>query len=167
MMRYLTAFLLLLTPTSQLIADETGEHSRLVPVTTATNLNIDGESARKEKKAILLLVSQEHCSYCMQIKREVIGPMIRGGSYTDSLLIRELMLDGVSTVIDFKGDKRDNHNFAHDYKVSVTPTLLFLDGEGKELAEKMVGMQTPDMYYYYVDQSVQEAINALSGKPGE
>ncbi|PLX59810.1 thioredoxin family protein [Sedimenticola selenatireducens] len=158
-MKYLLATLLLLLTTT-LFADD-AEHTSFAAITTATDLHADGKTAKTENKAILLLVSQEHCSFCVQIKREVISPMLRSGNYTDTLLIRELILDGVSTVIDFKGTQRDNHSFAYDYKVSVTPTLLFLDAEGKELSEQMVGIQTPDMYYYYVDQSVQEEIKAI------
>jgi len=163
-MKYLVPTLFLLL-TSPLFADET-EHLSSIAITVATDLNADGKTARTGNKAILLLVSQEHCSYCIQIKREVIGPMLRSGDYKETLLIREITLDGVSTVIDFKGITRDNHNFVYDYKVSVTPTLLFLDGEGRELSEQMVGMQTPDMYYYYVDQSVQEALKALTHQTG-
>jgi thioredoxin-related protein len=29
------------------------------------------------------------------------------------------------------------------YKVFVTPTILFLDGGGSELAERMIGINTP------------------------
>lgn len=159
-MKYLLTTLLLLLTTT-LFADD-AEHASLAAITTATDLHADGKTASTETKVILLLVSQEHCSFCVQIKRDVIGPMLRGGDYKETLLIRELILDSASTIIDFKGTQRDTHSIADDYKVSVTPTLLFLDPEGKELSEQMVGIQTPDMYYYYVDQSVQEAIKAIT-----
>ncbi|WP_260291074.1 thioredoxin family protein [Sedimenticola hydrogenitrophicus] len=163
-MKYLTALFAVLLFIAPLHADDDREHAALASVTVATNLQADGEIARKGRKALLLLVSREECSYCIQIKREVIGPMLRSGDYDDRLLIRELRLDGVSTVIDFQGVARDSHNVAYDYKASVTPTLLFLDADGKELTAKMVGIQTPDMYYYYVDQSIQEAIEALDSR---
>jgi thioredoxin-related protein len=166
-MKYLAALFPVLLFIAPLHADAEREHAALASVTIATNLQADGESARKARKAILLLVSQEECSYCIQIKREVIGPMIRSGDYEDRLLIRELLLDGVSTVIDFQGVARDSHNVAYDYQASVTPTLLFLDADGKELTAKMVGISTPDMYYYYVDQSIQEAIEELGSRPGQ
>lgn len=165
-MKYLAALLTTLLSVSATFAANHDAHPSLVSVPAAVDLKADGKIARKENKAILILVSQEHCSYCVQIKQEVIGPMIRGGSYENALLIRELPLDGASTVIDFKGVTRDNHSFAYDYKVSMTPTLLFLDSNGQELSEKMVGMQTADMYYYYVDQSIQAAIAKLGHPSG-
>lgn len=157
-MKYLITLLGLLIGLSPAMASE---HDLLVPVVEATDLYADGQSARAEEKAILLLVSQEQCSFCVQIKQEVIGPMIRSGDYENRLIIRELLLDTGSEVIDFKGVHRESPDFAHDYKVSLTPTLLFLDANGKELTAKMVGIQTPDMFYYYVDQSIQEALGNL------
>lgn len=165
-MKHLLPSLLLLISALPLQAGD-AEPLSTPAITAATNLSTDGKTAKQERRAILLLVSQEHCSFCIQIKREVIGPMLRSGDYEDTLLIRELTIDDAATVIDFRGTERDSSRFALDYNVSVTPTLLFLDGEGRELVEQMVGIQTPDMYYYYVDQSVQEAIQTLAQKSGE
>jgi thioredoxin-related protein len=161
-MKYLLTLLGLLIslPPAMAIENET-DHEISVPVIEASNLYSEGQSARIEGKAILLLISQDHCSFCVQIKQEVIGPMIRSGNYSKRLIIRELLLDTGSYVIDFKGVRRENHDFSYDYKVTLTPTLLFLDADGKELATKMVGIQTPDMFYYYVDQSIQEALETL------
>ncbi|WP_052761132.1 thioredoxin family protein [Sedimenticola thiotaurini] len=158
-MKYLLPSLLLLI-SSSLLAEET--NALPVSITTATDLSSDGKKALEENRAILLLISQDHCSYCMQIKREVIAPMILSGDYKDTLLIREIAIDRAETLIDFKGVEKDNSKFAYEYNVAVTPTLLFLSGEGKEVIEQMVGMQTPDMYYFYVDQSVQAAIRAVN-----
>ncbi len=159
-MKYLLSSLLILL-SSPLIAEDTNPIPSIT-ITSATDLRSDGKKALEGNKAILLLVSQDHCSYCMQIKREVITPMILSGDYKDTLLIRELAIDRADTLIDFKGVEKDNSKFAYDYNVAVTPTLLFLNGEGKELTEQMVGMPTPEMYYYYVDQSVQAAIRAVA-----
>jgi thioredoxin-related protein len=161
-MKYLMTFLGLLIGLPLALATENEtDHEKLISVVEASNLYADGQSARIEGKAILLLISQEHCSFCVQIKQEVIGPMIRSGAYNKRLIIRELLLDTSSDVIDFKGVRRGNHDFSYDYKVTLTPTLLFLDAAGNELAAKMVGIQTPDMFYYYVDQSIQEALGSL------
>ncbi|WP_428603321.1 thioredoxin family protein [Sedimenticola sp.] len=165
-MKQLTALFLSLSALV-IFSESQAEYSPSTSTITATNLQADGEAAQRDNKAILLLVSQEHCSYCVAIKRDVIVPMIMSGNYKNNLLIRELHLDGTSTVIDFDGVERDSYHFTYNYKVSVTPTLLFLDGRGKELAEKMVGFQTPDMYYYYVDQSIQESLKRLGMKTGQ
>ncbi len=160
-MKHLTILLCLLANISVTTASGHGGEHEHIGVIEATDLQADGQRARQEKRAIMLLVSQEHCSFCVQIKQEVIGPMIKSGAYENRLIIRELLLDTGSDVIDFKGVRRESHDFSYDYKVSLTPTLLFLDANGNELVEKMVGIQTPDMFYYYVEQSVQAAISSL------
>ncbi|MCW8944715.1 MAG: thioredoxin fold domain-containing protein [Sedimenticola sp.] len=160
-MKYLTILLGLLASISLTAASVHGGEHEQIGVIEATNLQADGQKAQQEKRAIMLLVSQEHCGFCVQIKQEVIGPMIKSRAYENRLIIRELLLDTGSDVIDFRGVRRESHDFSYDYKVSLTPTLLFLDANGNELVEKMVGIQTPDMFYYYVDQSVQAAIGSL------
>ena len=83
-MKYLMIFLGLLIgfPLALATENET-DHEKLISVVEASNLYADGQSARIEGKAILLLISQEHCSFCVQIKQEVIGPMIRSGAYNN------------------------------------------------------------------------------------
>jgi len=47
------------------------------------------------------------------------------------------------------------------YKVFVTPTILFLDGGGSELAERMIGINTPEMYGGYLDNCINTALYAI------
>ena len=51
--------------------------------------------------------------------------------------------------------------FARRYGVFVTPTLLFLGPDGEELAEQMVGINTVEMYFHYVSESIQEGLKRL------
>ncbi len=130
----------------------------------ARDLSADAALARRGKMPIMLLVSQDHCPFCDQIKREILNPMIVSGEYRDRLLIREIFIDLGTRVRDFKGSEIDSSSFTQQYQVYLTPTLLFLDSDGNELVERMVGIQTPEMFFYYVDRSVQEAIAAFPGK---
>ena len=130
----------------------------------AVDFSTDAALSRREKMPILLLVSQDHCPFCVQIKREILSPMVASGEYRERLLIREIFIDLGTRVRDFKGKLVDSSTFALGYKVYLTPTLLFLDPDGKELTERIVGIQTPELFFYYVDHAVQQAIDALSGK---
>lgn len=130
----------------------------------ASDFSIDAVPARRERMPILLLVSQNYCPFCVQIKKEILGPMVASGEYLDRLLIREIFIDLGSNVRDFKGKLLTSSAFAHGYNVYLTPTLLFLDPDGNELTERIVGIQTPEMFFYYVDYAVQEAIAAFPGK---
>ena len=136
-------------------------HSQLVELTEARDMSADGKLAREGGMPILLLVSQLTCPYCEQIKREILHPMVVAGDYRGELLIRELYMDTHGRIRDFKGRHVDNSQFAYGYDVYLTPTLLFLGPDGRELTKRMVGINTPEFYFYYVDQAIQSAISAL------
>lgn len=132
-----------------------------VSIPEATNFSVDGRQAAAEDRMIMLLISQVHCPYCMLIKEEIIHPMIRGKDYADRLLIRELFIDMEGIINDFDGKPVDAAAFAHQHGARLTPTLLFLDAKGNELTERMIGINTPEMYFYYVDQSIRKALSAM------
>jgi thioredoxin-related protein len=132
-----------------------------VELTEARDMSADGKLSRKGGMPILLLVSQLTCPYCEQIKREILHPMVVAGDYKGELLIRELYMDTRGRIRDFRGRYVDNSQFAYGYGVHLTPTLLFLGPDGRELTKRMVGINTPEFYFYYVDQAIQSAIAAL------
>ena len=90
--------------------------------------------------------------------------MIVSGEFHNRLLIREIYINLGGRIRDFKGEELDNSSFALGYKVYLTPTLLFLGPDGNELTERIVGIQTPEMFYFYVERAIQEAISAFPGK---
>ena len=122
------------------------------------------ERAARERRVILLLVSQKTCPYCHLIKEEIIRPMILGGDFKDQILIRELFMDNGEMIVDFQKKQQEARDFVREYGVSVTPTLLFLGADGKQLEEKMTGINTVEMYWYYLSQSIQKAIDRLEDK---
>ncbi len=117
--------------------------------------------ARDQNRVILVSVTQEFCPYCHKIKEEILKPMLLSGEYEDKVLIRELSIDPGETVIDFDGRPAMAEHFADGYKVWVTPTLLFLGPDGAELSPRMLGVQTVEMYGYYVDESIDRALQRL------
>jgi len=139
------------------------------PVFAADNVKIHevkdlaavGEQAAARRLPILLMFSAEHCTYCTRLEEDFLKPMLRSGDYDDRVLIRKMKIDSYDKVRDFKGDKVSAAEVADRYNVFVTPTVVFIDGNGMELAEKRVGLTTPDFYGGYLDQSIKEALNIL------
>ncbi len=123
-----------------------------------------GARARREGRLLVVLVSQHDCPYCMLIKSEIIRPMIKARDFGDSILLGELFMDQGEWVTDFRGRRVPAADFVRDYGVAVTPTLLFLGPDGKELAKKMVGINTVEMYFHYVSESIEEALRRLRGR---
>ncbi|MEW7982692.1 MAG: thioredoxin fold domain-containing protein, partial [gamma proteobacterium symbiont of Phacoides pectinatus] len=118
----------------------------MTEITKVTDLAADA----RHGLPILLLVSQDHCPFCVQIKRDILHPMLLAGDYRGQILIRELYIDPGVSVLDFEGQRIPAIDYAHGLGVNLTPTLLFLDPRGKELAERIIGINTPEMFYFQV-----------------
>lgn len=141
---------------SQLLAADSHQ-----PLPIASSLFKDALLAKKGQRPILLMISQDHCPFCDLLKREVLHPMMISGDYDDKVVIRELFIDLSDSVQDFNNQKVDAADFAHSYNVYVTPTLLFLDQQGHELAKRLVGVNTVEMFSYYLDSAIDEAQGKL------
>ncbi len=120
-----------------------------------------GDESRDKRLPILLMFSAEHCSYCIRLEEDFLKPMLRSGDYEDKILIRKLKIDDFTAIRDFKGESVTPGEFAERYRVYVTPTVVFLDGEGSQLAKKRVGLSTPEFYGGYLDQSIDTALDVL------
>jgi len=129
-----------------------------VAVPVATDLQQLGAQARDLRLPILLSFSALDCSYCDLLEEEFLEPMLLSGEYTDRIIIRKLVLDNGSRVGDFAGRQTDATLLSDRYRIFVTPTILFLDADGRELAERMVGINTPEMFGGYLDNCIETAL---------
>ena len=130
-----------------------------VPV--ADNLHQDGRQALARQLPILLAFSADDCSYCELLEEDFLQPMLLSGEYEDRIIIRKLILDNGSDVMDFNGRQTEATRLSDHYRVFVTPTILFVDGNGRELAERMVGINTPELFGGYLDACVETALAGI------
>ena len=114
-------------------------------------------TAQRRRLPIVLLVSRSDCSYCMVIKDEVLNPMMKSGEYDDQALIAELMLDAAEPLRWFDGEHGIRDELASRFEADVTPTLLFLGPDGTELAGRIRGINTPELFGFYVDRAIGTA----------
>jgi thioredoxin-related protein len=128
----------------------------------AANNFFEDAKTQGDARVSVVMISQRGCSYCELIHDDFLNPMHKGGQYKDRALFRELKIDSNSTLIDFDGQEITPKGFANRYKASLTPTLLFLSHKGEPLAPNMVGVNTPEFYGYYLDQSIDKAIRLLN-----
>jgi thioredoxin-related protein len=111
-----------------------------VPI--ARNLNADAQLAHNRQLPILLAFMAIECSYCELLEEEFLQPMLLGGEYRDKVIMRKLILDNGSRLIDFSGQRID---------------ATRLDEKGTELAERMVGINTPELFGGYLDDCIETA----------
>lgn len=120
-----------------------------------------GEEARQRQLPILIAVSRAYCPFCAKLREEILRPMLISGDYDDRVLMREFFMDSGEAVRDFAGNAQSAGGFANGYRVWVTPTLLFLGPDGRELHPRLLGINTPEMYGYYVDEAINDALRRL------
>ncbi|SFG11492.1 thioredoxin family protein [Neptunomonas qingdaonensis] len=133
-------------------------HASSLPA--GNNFNLDAELLG-ESRILVVMISQSDCSYCQLVHDDFLAPMHSGGRYQQKALFRELKIDTNSALLDFDGQQITPKQFAKKYQSTFTPTLLFLDNKGNPLVANMVGINTPEFYGYYLDQSIDEAITRL------
>ena len=115
-----------------------------------------GRQAIQQRKVIFLEVSASYCGYCKTLEEHIIKPMLRSGDYDDYVMIRKLNIDSHLTLIDFDGSKTTPAQFSYKRDASLTPTLLFFDGKGKEVSKRILGVNTLELYGQYVDDALQQ-----------
>ncbi len=123
----------------------------------AQDLHTDGRLAQQKQLPILLAFTANYCSYCDLLEEDFLQPMLLGDEYRDKIIMRKLVLDNGSRVVDFSGQRAAATRLSDRYRVYVTPTILFVDGNGTELAQRMVGINTPELFGGYLDDCIDTA----------
>lgn len=129
-----------------------------VDVPYGTDLQQDGRQATARRLPILLVFSAVSCGYCRQLEDEFLEPMLISGEYTDKVIIRRLLLDIGQHATDFDGMQREAGAIATRYRAWLTPTIVFLDGTGREVAERIKGINTPELFGGYLDACIDTAL---------
>ncbi len=133
----------------------------IVEVPPAADFSADAKRAASEGIPILVVVTRDDCSYCATIKQKILLPMQRNEKYRRRFIMRELNVDWLALVTDFNGGRVSTLNWARQYKAVFTPTVLLLDPYGHEAAERLVGINTVDMYGWYLDRSISTATGSI------
>lgn len=132
-----------------------------VKVLEVEDFSAIGQVSDKQRLPILLMFAADYCAYCEQLEEDFLKPMLRSGDYKDKVLIRKLRIDGNGTIRDFEGAETSPAAIAERYNVSLTPTVVFVDGKGVELAPKRIGLTTPAFYGGYLDDAITQALDIL------
>lgn len=156
MRRYLFAIIFL---SLAIVAPASGDSARMIPI---EDLREEARLVRDDNLLLVIEFSSEYCGYCRQLEELFLLPMQRNAEYRKKVLIRYISLDAYETLVDFDGRSMSTSEFASRYGVSLTPTLIFLNGDGVELSEKLVGIWSEDFYGGFIDDRIDEAREKLA-----
>ena len=142
-------------------SDDANAAAAAPKVSVVTDLSALSPESAQRKVPILLMFAAEDCEYCERLEEDVIRPMMISGEFDRRAIVRKVMLDSPAKLKDFSGKKLNVDNYATQHKVRVTPTLMFVDANGKELAPKVIGYQTSDFYAAYLDVAIDASRDSL------
>ena len=132
-----------------------------VKVREVTNLQEVGEEARARRLPILIMFSIRECPYCDVVREEFLKPMLRSGDYVDRVIMLELYSDSHAQLRDFNGELISAEELIQRYQAGFAPTVVFVDSQGKELAERLIGITTRDFYGGYLDEAIDESLQRM------
>ena len=96
----------------------------------------------------LVLFSIPDCPYCRVIREHHLLPMLK--TRPPGLHAGEFMIRGQRVFADFDGQSIDEQAFARRYRATFSPTLVFLNPQGREVADRIVGL-SDDFFGAYLE----------------
>lgn len=137
-------------------------------IPAADNLTKTGQAARQLGVPTVVFVSREACPYCRTLRDQILLPMQHANKFADRLILVELSLERVEPLTGFDNKQITAQELADHYQAGITPTLLFLDSEGREIGRRLVGISNLELYGHYLQESIDEALLVIrSGLPQE
>lgn len=112
------------------------------------------QAAAARGEPLVVMTTLAGCPYCELVRNHHLLPMLRQGQ------VHAIQLDTrdrSSNLQGFDGSMTTPADQTGAWKARFTPTVLFLGPDGKELAERLVGIAVPDFYGEYLDERLRQA----------
>lgn len=123
------------------------------PLPTPASLQTAGAAAKDLGQPLVLLVSLPGCPWCELLRRNYLAPMRGEGLQAFQIMVN----DRARAVRDFKGAPSTGADVAQSYGAKLTPTLLFLNAAGQEIAPRVEGVASADLIGAQLQASLQTA----------
>lgn len=130
-------------------------------IPAAENLAETGRQLRHQGIPAIVFVSRDACPYCRTLRDKVLKPMFAAGKFEKRAILLELSLDRPVPLTDFRNMQVTAKEFGESYSAEITPTLLFLNPEGREIGNRIIGISNLDLYGHYLQKSIDEALQAM------
>lgn len=122
------------------------------------SLRAAAQAAQARGEPLVVMTTLTGCPYCELVRSRYLGPMRRD----ENLAAVQLdIMDKASPLQDFSGTTTTPAEVVRGWNARFTPTVLFFDANGRELAERLVGLASPDFYGSYLDQRLSTARQRL------
>lgn len=132
-----------------------------VNIKKGTDLETDGREASKKQIPVLMFFSMKHCPFCIEVEEDYLKPMLRNSEYDSKIIIRKIRIDGTDRVRDFAGKENDAEDFSDRYNVSMVPTIILVDSNGKRMSPSIIGIANSHYYSHELDKAIDSSTKKL------
>ena len=109
---------------------------------------------------LVLLVSLPGCPYCELVRRNYLQPMRE----QDGLAAWQIEIKDKNAIEGFDGLPTTPMALARQWAVKITPTVFFLDAQGREIAPRLEGVAVADFYGMYLEERLKQSREALAAR---
>jgi len=124
----------------------------------AVDLRRDATEARSRGVPLLVLFSLDDCGYCERVRQEFLLPVQQSPEWSGRVIMRQVEMKSPRVLTDFAGRAISHGKFAREQRVRLAPTVKVFDAEGREAAEPLVGLLTPELYGLYLERALQDGL---------
>jgi hypothetical protein len=121
------------------------------------DLRAASAQAQRRGQPLLLMVSLPGCPWCELLRRHYLMPLGNEGLAAFEFMIGERHMP----LIDFQGERITPHDWSKAMKVRVTPTLLFFNAQGQEVAPRIEGVASADLIGSILEERIAAARQAV------
>ena len=124
------------------------------------DLRVLQEQVNLKQLPVVLLLATEDCSYCKAVKDNYLLPMSLSDEFKSKAIIRQLYVDDYAYLRNLRGELIGGDQLGLQYRLEVIPTVLFIGADGKELADRIVGVTNIDFYGSLLEERIIQARKA-------
>ncbi|WP_319557952.1 hypothetical protein [Thiomicrorhabdus sp.] len=129
----------------------------------AKNLQTLGQKALQKNIPIAILFASQGLKSTQNLKDLALDPIVMSGELDDKVIFTELHPNDGDSTIDFYGEKTANSEFKQIYNLTSLPVVIFVNGEGDQIAPPLLS-GAYDFYYHYFKQHLEQAQKQLDSQ---
>ena len=137
------------------VSAQTDKHAHFKELQNLQALSLQSQ---QQKLPIMVMFGAESCEFCQLLNEEIFTPMALNGLYEGKVvLMRHAGVDEDKPIPGWNGQLIKKSNWAYALNADLTPTVLFFDGNGKEVAPRIVGISEITLYAGIIHQNLNTA----------
>jgi thioredoxin-related protein len=121
------------------------------------SLRQSASEAQRQGEPLVVLISLPGCPYCELIRRNYLAPMRQQGLHAVQVDVN----DRRHPVADFRGQASTGHDLSRAWRARITPTVMFFNEQGEEVAPRIEGVAVVDFFGAYLEDRLATARSAL------